>query len=358
MMIEGIHVREESTQIDFVIAWVDGGDAAWCDAKQTCINAQQKRRNDGETDRTEEGIEDKRDERFRDWGLLKYWFRGVEQYAPWVHKIYFVTWGHLPKWLDTTNPKLEIVSHKDYIPAEFLPTFNSHTIELNLHRIKGLSEQFVYFNDDVFLLKAVRPEHFFKNGLPCDMLALQPVVTNAENPVMPYIYLNNAMVLAKYFKKRENMKKHPGNYFHVGYPLLYFGYNVLEMVFPRFTGFYTVHGAAPLRKETYRILWEKEEGLLKEVCHHPFRDSRDVNQYLLREWQKLSGMFVPTNVHRLCSYFNVSADTRKLTAAIEKQSAAMICINDADETIDFERAKGELIASFEKILPERSSFEL
>lgn len=80
------------------------------------------------------------------------------------------------------------------------------------------------------------------------MLALQPDVANADDQIMPYIYLNNAMVLAKYFDKRENMKKQPGAYFHPGYPLIYFGYNLLEMAFPRFTGFYTVHGPSPLKK--------------------------------------------------------------------------------------------------------------
>ncbi|MBQ6357217.1 MAG: capsule biosynthesis protein CapK, partial [Solobacterium sp.] len=40
------------------------------------------------------------DNRFKDWGLFKYWFRGVEKFAPWVNKIYFITWGHVPTWLD------------------------------------------------------------------------------------------------------------------------------------------------------------------------------------------------------------------------------------------------------------------
>ena len=90
------------------------------------------------------------------------------------------------------------------------------------------------------------------------MLALQPDVANADDSVMPYIYLNNAMVLAKYFDKRENMKKQPWAYFHPGYPLMYLVNNALEMAFPRFTGFYTVHGPAPLMKQTYETLWRLE----------------------------------------------------------------------------------------------------
>ena len=96
---------------------------------------------------------------------------------------------------------------------QYLPTYNSHTIELNLHRIPGLSENFVYFNDDVFLIRPVTPQHFFKNGKPCDMLALQPVVANPANPVMSHIFLNNTLVLSKYFNKRENIRHQWRNYF-------------------------------------------------------------------------------------------------------------------------------------------------
>ena len=71
-------------EIDFVITWVDGNDPAWI--------AERKKYN------SKSG--DKSDTRFRDWELLKYWFRGVEKYAPWVRKIHFVTWGHYPSWLN------------------------------------------------------------------------------------------------------------------------------------------------------------------------------------------------------------------------------------------------------------------
>lgn len=235
--------RREKEPIDFVITWVDGNDPKWQEEKDKTLIAQGLG-----------GHIDGRKERYRDWDNLQYWFRGVEKYAPWVRKIHFVTWGHVPEWLNVDHPKLHIVKHEDFIPKEFLPTFNSHTIEWNFHRIEGLSEHFLYFNDDMFLLNKVKPTHFFKHGKPVDMLALQPVVANKDNEVMSYIYLNNAILLAKHFDKYENMKKQPGAYFHVGYPLKYYCYNVMEMAFPRFTGFYTVHGPSPLKKSTYEML--------------------------------------------------------------------------------------------------------
>lgn len=337
---------KENEVIDFVTPWVDGADPAWQEQRDA------RARRFGEPEQC-----DNRSERYRDWDNLKYWFRGVEKFAPWVHKIYFVTWGHVPEWLDVNHPKIEIVRHEEYIPAKYLPTFNSHTIEWNLHRIEGLSENFVYFNDDIFLLGGLQPEHFFENGKPKDMLALQPVVANAHDAVMPYIYLNDSMVLAKYFDKRENMKKQPWAYWHIGYPFLYFAYNFLERMFPKFTAFYSVHGPAPLQKETYRILWEREAELLDETCSHPFRDRRDVNQYLLREWQKLSGNFIPANVAKLCRYFDVDDVNEVLTDVIRRQRTKMVCINDSNLPFDFEKAKTQVNEAFEAILPEKSSFE-
>lgn len=104
--------------------------------------------------------------------MLRYWFRGVEKFAPWVNKIFFVTYGHMPKWLNIDHPKLVVVKHEDFIPSQYLPTFNSQLIEFNFCYIKDLSERFVYFNDDMFLLNDVSPERFFKDGLPCDLAGM------------------------------------------------------------------------------------------------------------------------------------------------------------------------------------------
>lgn len=240
----------KTPKIDFVITWVDGSDPVWDMQRQETLRKQGIF--------VDESL-DNSTARYRDWDILKYWFRGVETFAPWVNQIHFITYGHLPKWLKEEHPKLHIVRHEDFIPAEFLPTFSSHPIEWNFHRIEWLTENFVYFNDDMFLIKKVSPEDFFRDERPVDMLALQPDVANADDQIMPYVYLNNAMVLAKYFDKRENMKKQPGAYFHPGYPLMYFGYNLLEMAFPRFTGFYTVHGPSPLKKESYRFFWKTKK---------------------------------------------------------------------------------------------------
>lgn len=331
------------TEIDFVVTWVDGSDKAW---------REDKARYDGT------GIIDDSEERYRDWELFKYWFRGVEKNAPWVRKIHFITWGHLPKWLDTSNPKLNIVRHEDYIPKEFLPTFNSNVIELYSHKIKGLSEYFVNFNDDMFIVKPMKPDDFYRNGKPCDMLAFQPVVANPKNPVMSHLFMNNSLVLCKYFNKRENVKSQPGKYFKIGYPPLYFFYNILEMAFPLYTGFYTVHGPSPFLKSTYEEIWEKEEELLTGMSKNRFRSADDVTQYLFREWQKLTGNFYPRNVQKDSAYYDVAEDNSALRREIQKGKRKVICLNDApDITGDVEKIKAELLDIFEQCLPEKSSFE-
>ena len=124
-------------KIDFVLLWVDDNDPVWLEQKNHYLK-QEKELSHSDANS---------DCRYREHGLLRYWFRAVEQFTPWVNKVFFVTCGQKPEWLDESHSKLCLVNHKDYIPAEYLPTFHSNTIELNLHRIDNLSEHFVLFND-------------------------------------------------------------------------------------------------------------------------------------------------------------------------------------------------------------------
>ena len=330
-------------EIDFVVLWVDGNDPEWRAEKAKYSPSIE--------------IADA-EERYREWGLLPFWFRGVEKFAPWVRKVHFVTWGHLPKWLNIKAPKLHIVRHEDYIPDKYLPVFNSSAIEVGIHRIPDLADKFVFFNDDMYLIKPFLPTDFFVGDKVVDMLALQPVVANPKNPIMSHIYINNSLVLCKYFDKRGNMKKQPGAYFKLGYPLMYWGYNVLEKVFPLFTGFYTIHAASPYIKHTFEEVWEKEGDLLNEVQSHRFRDNGDVSQYLFREWQKLSGDFVPKNIQKYTKYFEIKNDNTKLIQTIEKQKCKMLCINDSAVKENIDQIKKQLIQAFTSILPQKSSFEI
>ena len=328
--------------IDFVIMWVDGSDPAWLAEKKKYTP-------------TEEA--DDRDERYRDWNLLKYWFRGVEKYAPWVRKIHFVTWGHVPSWLDTDNDKLHIVKHEDFIPEEVRPLFNSSSIECHLHKIPDLAEHFVLFNDDFFITNKLEEKDFFRKGLPCDLLAFQPVIANPDNPVMSHMLLNDSIIISKHFKKRENVWKHPGNYFHIGYPPLYFFYNLLELFFDRYTGFYTVHGPSPFLKESFEDLWSVEKEALASAGANRFRCTGDINQYVFREWQKQKGDFVPFNSAGIIKYFEVGDQNAGLIKSIRNRKRKVVVINDTGKASDVDKVSQEIAEAFESIYPDKSSYE-
>lgn len=153
---------------------------------------------------------------------------------------------------------------------------------------------------------------------------------------------------------RSQMKK----YFHVGYPPLYFFYNMLELAFPRFTAFYTQHGPMPFLKSTFLELWEKEGEALTAMSGNRFRSETDLTPYLFREYQKLTGRFHAMNIQKNFAYFPVAGETDQLVHAITRQKKKILCVNDG--TISEEQAKeaGEAIRkAFGRILPEISGFE-
>ena len=151
-----------SDKIDFVITWVDGNDPEWRMKKESFLPQVDNNMNS--------------ESRYRDWEILKYWFRSVEKNAPWVNNIFLITEGHLPNWLNVNHDKLRIIKHSDYISDEYLPTFNSNVIEINISKLPDLSEHFVLFNDDMFINAPVNPDDFFKNGLPRDTGIFSPIV--------------------------------------------------------------------------------------------------------------------------------------------------------------------------------------
>ncbi len=323
--------------MDFVQLWVDSNDTEW--------QAEFKRYaaiNNG----------DKRDVRYRDWENLKYWFRGIEKFAPWVERVHLVTCGHYPDWLNLNCPKLNFVRHSDFIPSSWLPTFNVNTIELNLHRIKGLAEDFVFFNDDLFLLDKVVPERFFKKGLPCDMAVLNPVETDQ----LGHIVLNDLEIINKHFCLHTVIRKHWYKWFNFHNRL-----NNLRTLailpWNRFTGLQNPHFPNAYKKSVFQEIWEKEGSILEKTCCSRFREIHNVNQYLFRYWQLVSGTFVPVNVLKDSRYFLLEdSNVEAISQFIRKQHKAIICLNDG-ELSDFEGAKRKINDAFGVILPEKSSFE-
>lgn len=82
--------------------------------------------------------------RFRYWDFLRYVLRGIQYNIPFIENIYLILMqeSQIPSWLNVNADNLHIVYHRDFIPKKYLPTFNSNTIELHLHKIPGLGKDF------------------------------------------------------------------------------------------------------------------------------------------------------------------------------------------------------------------------
>lgn len=330
-----------SKPIDFVMIWVDGNDPEW---------QKEKAKYDERVVTTANS-----EVRYRDWDNLQYWFRAVEKFAPWVNKIHFVTWGHLPPWLDTSNPKLHVVNHKDFIPEEYLPTFSSHTIELNLHRIEGLAERFVYFNDDTFLTAPVTPEDFFKNDKPCDTVA-QDCIFFGKDSAGPYNGADVTVVNA-HFAKRQCIKKNPAIWFNPKNGFRNVVRTGLLIPWPWFPGFYYQHAANSFLKENFKEVWEAEPEILHTTCTHKFRKSGDVNQWVFKFWQMAKGQVSVRSWKFAHCYHVKESNFAALLEDIPSKKRKMLCINDTSKTENFEDKKEKVKVAFEKLLPEVSSFE-
>lgn len=334
--------------IDFVIPWVDGSDPKWRKRKEAVVGFQSS---------------DASAQRYRDWGLLKYWFRGVDSYAPWVHRVWLILDQDPPKWLNLRNEKLRIVRHEAYLPEKYRPAFSSHPIELNLHRIGGLSEHFVYFNDDMFLLSPVGSQFFFRRGLPVDSALLNPVPTDdlkreRNDKRIFTCYLNNTQYLNRDYRFRHCLLAHPLKWLNPKYGKDMVR-NLVLSTWPRFVGFAEPHLPQAFLKTSFQEAWKQDGDILDETCRHHIRDDRDVNQWLIRCRQLAEGRFEPGRPLKGCC-FSLAEDKPEMHRMIRAQSSPVICLNDDDPLTEeeFLKLRKKLQADFHRILPDRCGYEV
>ncbi|GHS98331.1 hypothetical protein FACS189421_06730 [Bacteroidia bacterium] len=200
-------------KIDLVYLWVDGADPVWRAKKNAALAAAGRRQMDALS---------VSDERWRDNDELKYSLRSVEKFAPWINHIFIVTDGQRPEWL-ADNPRVSIVDQNDIVPPEYAPLFNSAALELFIHKIHGLSEHFIYANDDNFIGRPLQPEFFFDS-------AGNPIVILGERWVAPRVFHGRTGGV-RMFKEMQN--------------------NALYFVYKKFGKKYNVtmtHSIEPFRK--------------------------------------------------------------------------------------------------------------
>ncbi|MCF3124805.1 stealth conserved region 3 domain-containing protein [Streptomyces arenae] len=228
-------VKDVDFPVDAVYTWVDDSDPAWRAARDAALGFDAPSADTGAV-------------RFRNRDELRFSLRSLAMYAPWIRHVYLVTAGQRPAWLDRDHPGLTVVDHRELFadPDACLPTFNSHAIESQLHRIEGLSEHFLYFNDDMFLGRPTNPDTFFlSNGLP------RFFWSSASVPALP-VAEDDEGYLAAAKNNRELLRGAFGrtathSFFHVPYALRR---SVLAEIAERFPEEWTATSRSRFRSTT------------------------------------------------------------------------------------------------------------
>lgn len=261
--------------------------------------------------------------RYRDWGTLPFLLRGIEQHMPFIDKVFLVVAreSQVPDWAERS--RLQIVLHRDIIPEIWLPTFNSTTIEMFLYRIPGLSEQFIYFNDDIFPVMDCSPEDFFVNG--------KPAIGFARHCWYGNLYKRQTRQSDRL--AREALGLRPG----------------LTYLRPQ-------HTCTPmLRSGCEEVFKRIAPQIIASLT--PFRESRNVSQYLFTDFLYLSRRAVARRLSN--RHISLSTATpRRLTAAITAPDRKLLCLNDVEMSQERFLALREAIhQAFSARFPEKSSYE-
>lgn len=329
--------------IDFVVTWVDGNDPAWQRERAEYFGVDELKSNGN-------GVC-----RYRDWASFRYWFRAVEEFAPWVRYVHLVTWGHVPKWLNRECPKLRVVNHRDFMPEEFLPTYNCNPLELNLFRIPDLSEHFVYFNDDVLLTRPVTPEEFFVNGMPRHTGVAVPWI-NRDNEIPYHLFFNGFGLANKKNNIRECIQKHPEKFFSHAYGSM-LKYNVEAWRSEGLPGMYFTHMGVPFCRSTMQKTWNKYEKECIQTCNCRIRDIHQITHQIYSIEDILNGNFVPAKNDwgTIVQIENMDA----IRWAYESKWHKMICFSDRDNMTeeDVASVNSRLTTFFEGVFPKVSAFE-
>ena len=308
--------------VDAVYTWVDGEDPAWLESK---------RRTEAEVAGVEYHGEANHAARFRSRDELKYSLRSLEMYAPWFRKIFIVTAGQVPDWLDTSNPKIQLIDHKDIYPESgFLPTFNSNSIISRLHHIEGLSEHYVYINDDVFFGRALSKDRFF---LPNGIAKVSP--SNNRRP-----FGDPTAQDEPHFNLTRNMRI------------------LLEERFGITISRAIKHTPHPQLRSVHFEMEEAFREVYEQTWASRFRHHTDiVADQLHHYYAQIVGKAVPTNLRY--NYINILDDKYKATMdnTLRLRHRDTFCINDAPVEGATPIPEEQVTEFLDAYFPVKSSFE-
>ena len=197
--LKEIEIQKNKKQpVDIVITYVNNRDTNWLEQ----FEKYKKIEGVIQTDQTTAP------QRYRDANTLNYLFRSIEMNCPWVNKVFLIVQSEsqLPKWLNIENDKLKIVYHNEFIPEEFLPTFNTNVIHMNICNIKELSDNYILCNDDMFFTNKTTREDFFIGNIPCQYVKNSAAPTSKSEFFA--MLTNNYTLLNSIFKDKINSYRH------------------------------------------------------------------------------------------------------------------------------------------------------
>lgn len=318
-------------KIDMVYLWVDGSDQRWIAKKNLYLPKDRQL-----------PLEIAGDCRFVEHDELKYSLRSLEKFAGWVNHIYIVTDGQVPTWLDRLHPKITIIDHKQIIPEGYLPTFNSVVLEFYLHKIPGLSEHFLYANDDMLFGREVAPSFFFDgDGEPIVRLAKQKIKGRKGN------------YQQKVYRMQMEVKRRYGRYYRLAphHNIDAYRKRDFEEVASEFSDEIEKTSQSRFRKDSdlqrslvlYRLLAKSDRRYVKIGRYNGFKSCFAVLGAIF------SGRYMTDS---RC----FSVETGDLAAKFKKYNPALFAVND-ESGVDAEQRE-KVAKFFQVFLPERSSFEL
>ena len=292
--------------MDIVITYVDGNDPVWKQdyEKHTNVPVMQKR--------------------FRDWGTLKYLMRGIEINMPFIRNVYLVIShpSQVPKWANRDN--LKIVLHKDIIPNEYLPTFNCNPIEMHLHRIEGLDEEYLYFNDDLYPVAPCKATDFFRNG--------KGVIKFSRHYLVCGMYKHICKNSDVYARKALGMK------------------SSCAFIRPQ-------HTCTPMLKSECERLYDiLKYDILRSLTKTRTQDN--LNQYLFLDYQYYQGKMIQEKISN--KHISVAlVSPAKLREAILNPKRNILCVNDVRlSDSKYEALRTTMLDALQKKFPNKSRFEL
>lgn len=308
--------------IDLVYLWVDGNDPIWQAKRNALIG------------KTNESSPINCKGRYANNDELKYSLRSIEMYAPWIRKIFIVTDNQTPQWLDTSNPKIQIVDHTEIMPSESLPCFNSSLIEKHLYKIPGLAEHFLLANDDTFINKQVTPHDFFTSkGFP--------IIRLTRKPFRKFRWFWREKVCKKPLKNYSKMIARSSQLVEDKYGIYYTG-------MPH-------HNIDGYTKSDYkRVVEEVLRDEFSQNNRNHMRSDNDIHRSVIT-YIALAEMHgelrYVTSTESMLVRIHKNKDYEKL----QKDNPIFFCMNDSEYAQDIDRANSK--GYLEERFPKKSAFE-